>query len=72
MSGHPDGAAPLDWTPVLAYLPRFQAPGFVAGARGGGDAAADGALQLPWVQRSDRVHGFLATIHEQGRVHRFD
>lgn len=68
----PDDAGQVDWAPILAFLPRFQSPGFTAGTRRGGAAAEDGVLQLPWVELSGDLRRFVATLYGQGAIVVFD
>lgn len=66
-------AEDLDWSPVLAFLPRFEDPHFVAGRwHSKTEMRTDGTLGLPWASLSDDVISFVNTLYEQGVIVSFD
>lgn len=62
----------IDWTPVLAFLPRFRAPGFVPGRWNTHEPTSDGVMQMPWVELSPEVEAFLRTLTQQEVTVPFD
>ena len=65
-------AEDLDWSRVLAWLPRFSAPEFRAGEWAGGEEREPGVFTMPFVAYSEEVREFIGHLNHLQVVSPFD